>query len=121
VNLPTPIFNQTVIHSAWTCVGSGALSPGASASMTGRVKPDAAFNSSTFIAGYLLTFRRTGSIGGTQNYTSYGGNPIIVNNCTAVPEVPGSSPSGVPYVVSWSALSGASSGGGYEIQEATRS
>jgi hypothetical protein len=117
VNLPTPIFNQTVIHSAWTCVGSGTLSPGASASMTGRIKPDSTFNSSTFIAGYLLTFRRTGSIGGTNSLTSYGGNPIIVNNCTAVPEVAGSSPSGVPYVVSWNSISGAS----YEIQEATRS
>ncbi|HEY8181453.1 MAG TPA: hypothetical protein VII32_04395 [Thermoanaerobaculia bacterium] len=121
VNLPTPIFNQTVIHNAWKCVGSGTLSPGASASMTGRVKPDAAFNSSTFIAGYMLTFQRTGSIGGTQNLTSYGGNQITVNNCNAVPEVAGSSPSGVPYVVSWNAISGAPSSGGYEIQEATRS
>jgi hypothetical protein len=117
VNLPTPIFNMTVVHSAWTCVGSGTLSPGASATMSGRVKPDATFNGSTFTAGYLLTFRRTGSIGGTNNLTSYGGNQIIVNNCTAIPEVPGATPSGVPYVVSWNALS---TSGGYEIQEATK-
>ena len=121
VNLPSPVFNMTVIHSAWTCVGSGTLSPGASATMTGRIKPDATFNSSTFIAGYLLTFRRTGMIGGTQNLSAYGGNTIIVNNCTAVPRVVGAAPSGVAYLVSWDDLPGASSGGGYEIQEATRS
>lgn len=122
VTLPTPIFNnQTVVHSAWTCTGNGTLSPGASASMTGRVKPDATFNSSTFIAVYKLSFARTGSIGGTNSLLSYGGNQITVNNCTAVPEVAGSSPSGVPYVVSWNSISGAPSSGGYEIQEATRS
>ncbi|MDQ6802933.1 MAG: hypothetical protein M3041_19180 [Acidobacteriota bacterium] len=117
VQLPAPIFNQMVIHSAWVCQGAGSVGPGATLSMTGRVTPAPSFTNSQFLAAYLLTFRRTGSINGTQSLTAYGANPIIVNNCTAIPEVPGATPSGVPYVVSWNALA---TSGGYEIQEATK-
>jgi hypothetical protein len=117
VTLPTPIFNQTVVHSATVCQGSGTLSPGATVTMTGRITPAATFTGSTFIAAYLMTFRRTGTIPGTQQLTSYGGVSIAVSNCTATPNVAGATVSGSPYVVSWNSTSTTA---GYEIQEATK-
>ena len=63
VQLPAPIFNQMVVHSAWVCQGAGSVGPGATLSMTGRVTPASSFTDSQFLTGYLLTFRRTGSIG----------------------------------------------------------
>jgi hypothetical protein len=117
VPFPTPVGNRTQVNSAWVCQGSGALAPGATLSMTGRVLPAPSFSDSTFLAGYLATYRRTGTINGTSSATSYGSVAIIVNNCTATPTVAGAVPSGVPYAVSWNATATTA---GYEIQEATK-
>lgn len=120
VALPLPVGTHTTIDTAFACQGSGALAPGATASMTGTVTPSPSFTGSFFSAAYLLSFRSSTNTG-TTAANSWGSILIFIQNCTAVPTVAGSAPSGVPYVVLWNSTTGSSSGGAYEIQEATKS
>jgi len=119
VPLPSPLAGFSTINSAWACHGSGALHPNETTTMTARVSPNSSFTGNSFFAGYLTSFRSTPGSLGTTGIDAYGSLLISLQNCTATPSAAGSSPSGVPYVVSWNSTSGASSSGGYEIQEAT--
>ena len=120
VALPSPVGTHTKIDTAFACQGSGALAPGATASMTGTVTPSPSFTGNFFDAAYLVSFRSSTNTG-TTGANSWGDLLIFIQNCTAVPTVAGAAPSGAPYVVSWNSTTGSSSGGAYEIQEATKS
>ena len=118
-----PVGDHTAIHSAWLCQGSGALHANETVTaLTGRVTPNVDINDPQFFAAQIVSFRHTGPpVNGTSAMDEWGQILIELQSCTAVPSVPGSSPSGLPYVVSWNSTTGAGSAGGYEVQEATRS
>jgi hypothetical protein len=103
------------------CQGTGSLHPGETATITARVMPDPAFSGTFFFVGYVASYKNPDpNAFGTVSATYQGSAFISVQICTATPSVAGSAPSGFPYLVSWTSTTGASSGGGYEVQEATK-